>query len=469
MLGAVLFFAILWLADFPKPTIDDLFYCGAGLNLAGGGDLSNPLLIRQGFPSHYFFVYPPLQSYLLAGWLRVFGVSAASVLALHAAAFVVIACSAIVILRRNGAPAFLEWLAPLGVSAAFLSPGLRPEAFSVALVMAGFALYEISVGPRFMVTFLSFALIFLGGSAAPRMTPFTGMLAACLVLGFFLGPGADENLRTLRLAAVGTALVFAGLVFLVLIHFRLGEFLQTFRLHATRVTGVRLWQLKIFFRPITGVRQWPILAVAAALFVVCFRNPDTNLRRLGLAAGVGFPLGALLGALGHGSAWFASLIILVLGAPVLAGLSRTGRLALGGLFLAVFLVANTTTFVLMGGMLSGKVKFHDPPRADVLAIRSSSEHPALVDSAVARYTFDFRLPQGFIDWNYSAPFPGMNAVFDKINLPDLYLLGPGTVMYLESYGRLNLPVETWTPLGLRNWSSCRDPGQVFLVPATEIK
>ena len=38
----------------------------------------NPLIARQEFPSHYFFVYPPLHSFAFAGWLKVFGISAAA-------------------------------------------------------------------------------------------------------------------------------------------------------------------------------------------------------------------------------------------------------------------------------------------------------------------------------------------------------------------------------------------------------
>src|SRR5260370_29230652 len=57
--GALVFFCGLWLLDFPKPMVDDLFYTGAALNLAGGGDFFNAMLVRQGFPSHFFFLFSP--------------------------------------------------------------------------------------------------------------------------------------------------------------------------------------------------------------------------------------------------------------------------------------------------------------------------------------------------------------------------------------------------------------------------
>ncbi len=132
-------FLVLWLWEFPKPMMDDLFYAGAGLNLAAGGDFSNPYLAGQEFPSHYFFVYTPLHSYVLAGWLKVFGISTASMTGFQGVMFFVIAASTLFLLRRHEAPAWLEWLVPLGVCAAFLRGGLRVEALATALTMAGFA------------------------------------------------------------------------------------------------------------------------------------------------------------------------------------------------------------------------------------------------------------------------------------------------------------------------------------------
>src|SRR3982751_3830890 len=78
---AFVMFVLLWAMDFPKPFFDDLFFNGAALNLAQGGDFSNPLIARQGFPNHFFFLQPPLHSYAVYGWLSLFGISSASMLA----------------------------------------------------------------------------------------------------------------------------------------------------------------------------------------------------------------------------------------------------------------------------------------------------------------------------------------------------------------------------------------------------
>ena len=86
-----LFFASLWSLDFPKPYFDDLFFCGAGLNMAGGGDFSNPLIERQHFPGHYFFEQTPVHSYAIAGWMKIFGIGARSLTGFQEAMYLVMA------------------------------------------------------------------------------------------------------------------------------------------------------------------------------------------------------------------------------------------------------------------------------------------------------------------------------------------------------------------------------------------
>ncbi len=106
LFGCLIFFGILWLLDFPKPYVDDLFYTGAGLNMANGGDFSNSRLSRQ-FAEHFAFYYPPFHEYVLAGWLKVFGISPAALTGFQMVMYLLCAGSAIFILRRHRAPVWL--------------------------------------------------------------------------------------------------------------------------------------------------------------------------------------------------------------------------------------------------------------------------------------------------------------------------------------------------------------------------
>ena len=165
------FFLLLWRLGYPDPWWDDLFYNGAALNMAHGGDFSNPLLDRQGFPGHYFFVYPPIHSYAVYAWLSVFGVSAASLLAFQNMMYFFIAAALILLVCRHGAPRILPWIVPLAVMAVFLKLGLRPEAFAVAITMLGYVLFVLRRKTTICVWF-SFLLIAVGVMAAPRRVVF---------------------------------------------------------------------------------------------------------------------------------------------------------------------------------------------------------------------------------------------------------------------------------------------------------
>jgi hypothetical protein len=61
---AISFFALLWMLDFPKPFIDDLFNIGAALSMVGGGTFSNPLIIRQQFATNRYFPHPRTSPYV---------------------------------------------------------------------------------------------------------------------------------------------------------------------------------------------------------------------------------------------------------------------------------------------------------------------------------------------------------------------------------------------------------------------
>ena len=104
ILASLFLFGALWAMDFPDPMADDLFYSGASLNLAKGGDLSNPLLARQHFPGHLFLIYPPVHPYAQGWWMKVFGISAAAITGFQGLMYLITAVAAILYLRRQGAP-----------------------------------------------------------------------------------------------------------------------------------------------------------------------------------------------------------------------------------------------------------------------------------------------------------------------------------------------------------------------------
>jgi len=464
IIGALALFIFLWLMDFPKPMVDDLFYTGAGINLAQGGDLSNPLLARQEFPSHFFFVYPPLQSYLLAGWLKAFGVNALSMTAFVALLYFITAAATIAILRRHQAPVWLEWLAPLGVSTSLLAVGLRPEPVSIALTMAGFAFFECG-RKRPVSLLLAFCLMVLGASAAPRMALFSAALILLSVNRLWVLPTALRPASFRLWAAVGAGIILAILIFLIQIHFRVGEFWHSFHEHAQRVGGRRTNLLLNFLDEnayLTNA-QFPLVLLLAGLMIFAWQKEWCDLTRITLVLAGTFPVVALTGGLGAGTLWYIVLTLLFFAAVVVKNQTALES-KLKVVIVLAFCFANIGMLATVWGLLGGKIKSDRGPEAGVASdARSTPEHPVLVDSWVARYLFDYKIPAGILDIQFAAPFPKSHIV-GQMRAGDIYLVGPENVDVIKKATLLDLSPAAWIPFGLPNRYFYRYPCQVFVIP-----
>jgi hypothetical protein len=469
LLVSILFFGTLWLLDFPKPFVDDLFFCGAGLNLADGGDFSNPLIERQHFPSHFFFAQPPIHSYAIAGWMKLFGIGARSLTGFQNLMYLLAALATIAILRRHKAPGWLEFLVPLGVSAAFLPIGLREEPLSVALTMMGFAIIECGYS-RHVPVFFAFLLMFLGGATAPRLTLFAGTLI--LLAGFRLwqnstAPGWKH--WSFCLSVLG-ALLIVGFIFLQLIGFRLGEFGETFHLHAAfRVGGGKFQLLKEYFIGPLGKTQWPLYFLPPMLLFFASRQSRCEFFHGSIFIAGAFLVTALIGGIGIGSAWYAVLMMFYLAASISKNAARH-KIILPVVLSLVLLLANGKSLMNTVGILTGEVQNDRGGQfAEAVKLRSTPEHPVLVDEAVARYVFDYRIPRGFFDFEFSAPFPGTRLP-DFFQQQDVYVVSPRGVSFLKIHTRLDFPpLPNWSLLGLARWSSNwsfdKHPCSVFVIPA----
>lgn len=77
LIGLTVLWGLLVWRGFPFPHPDDQAFVGAALNLAQGGGLVNALLEQH----TSYSAYPPVYSYCLALWLKIFGISSAAVVA----------------------------------------------------------------------------------------------------------------------------------------------------------------------------------------------------------------------------------------------------------------------------------------------------------------------------------------------------------------------------------------------------
>lgn len=476
----ILFFTGLWLLDFPKPTYDDLFQAGAALNLADGADFSNPLIVRQEFPSHYFFVYPPLNSYVFAGWLKLFGINALSVTAFPIFNCIVISFATIWVLRRHKAWVGLEWFVPLGVLYGVLYLGLRPEPLAIALAMSGFALADAdATGKRGAFQVIGFLLIFLGCSAAPRVTLFTASLAAYAGYRAWRLAGNARERWNVVLWWVG-ALMVSGLIFLLMIHFQLAEFVRAFHFHAAgRISQVKLKVIWEYLHGYLGYLQLPLLLLPAALAVWAVTKPKDDLSRPALFVAAMVPLAFFTGGIGSATTWWAFLVMILLAGSLLTGLSKPGALGLQVSIFLIMTIVNRKTFAQCWGIASGNIKSDRGEQlAKVQSLQPTPEHPLLVDGWVARYVYDYRLPKGTIDAEWCVRFPGAGPgsyiipgdTTPQLRMGDVFVVGYYMKRSLEIYTQLPAsPPTTWNAFGMRQLSFESRPCHAYIITAEDCK
>jgi hypothetical protein len=462
LICSFLFFVFLWVLDFPKPFIDDLFYAGAGMNMAGGGDLSNPFIVRYFPGQHWFFAYPPVQSYALAGWFKLFGVNAAAATAFQVTMYFCMTVAIVAILKRHGAPTWLAWLVPLVAIDGFMERGLRPEALATALTWGGFAVIECGAR-RFLTVFIGFFLMFLAGATAPRLVIFD--VALILLAAWHLWQNARSNKAPIwhPVVAIAAALAGALLSFLMMIHFRFSEFWAELRLHSSVLNvgeHFRLW-------------QQALLVLGAFMAIFAWRYRHDRLVQICIAVGIAFCIALLTHTLNFGpGGWHALLVILFLAAVILKKMSRAIRVTLQSAVCLVFFCRNIPFILQIFGILSGRIESGCGNKIEAArALKPTADQQLLVDTVAARYVFDYRLPRGSLDFAFSVPFPMVGNVMPdliRISKPqDTLLLSPRFLAYVERSTYMTpRPRERWTFL---RWSFDRYPRKIYIVSAADFK
>lgn len=463
LVGAIVFFALLWLMDFPKPNYDDLFSTGAALNMAGGGDFSSPLIARQEFPGHFYYVHPPLYSYTLAAWLKILGISAVAATGFQMLMYIIITAATIALLRRYKAPTWLEWLVPLGVCIALLPMGLRYDAFSIALTMLGFALIECGFTGGLSV-FVAFLLMFLGASVTPRLTLFSGALILLSAFRLWRNSTAVGWNRWTFLGWGTMALLITCFVLLWMIGFHVGDYYATYHFHVNGVVSVGKIKLMAPFFFSQRYTAWPLWAVFLGALFISFRQPKVPLIQIGIFMALTFPAVAAIGGLSPDCVWYMILALFALAGSLLQTLSRRQTLFLSTALCLTLSLATFKTALHMVGIATGQIKADTGALRDqALALRPTPEHPLLIDTTVARYIYDYRIPVGCIDIGFAAPFPDEFVTTDDLRPGDLYITGPGTIRGLERDTYLTpRTFEYWNPLHFSLWSFERYPRHVVI-------
>jgi hypothetical protein len=262
------------------------------------------------------------------------------------------------------------------------------------------------------------------------------------------------------------AIIGAFLLFLLQIQFRLGEFLQNFRMHAQTLGGRRVNLIINFFNENAFLNdaQSPLILFAIGLFVFARPPKGCELGRTALTLAAVLPVVGLAGALGAGTLWYINLMLLLWASALLkAGPAFGLRLKL---MLALALcLANVEVPITAYGEFSGHISRDlGPEWQQASTLRSTPGRAVLVDESVARYALGYRITSGFFDMHFAMPFPHM-FTGRQMAAGDIYLVGPGTVDWLKACTLLDVPTPKWSPFALHNRQFASDPRRVFVIPA----
>lgn len=383
----------------PLPTTDDLFFYGAPIQIAQGGGLENPPLrgFLEGLGTTAYFCHVPLHPWALGLWLKLWGVSSAAILAFVWTVYAIGAAGLEILLRR------LRWALPerllllLVYLTLHLVSASRPDGLALALALSGGAVLSFDHRGRF---FAGSLLLGFGVLAYP-MAALWGLLAAALN---WLGtlPAQRRPWSAFALPFAAAAIICAAL-FWWMLDGRLAEWLRVFQwVRAER--GRPLWLMaqlvaEFLAAPRRDVLLVPVLFCLPVSLLLAWRwrqrLPAQTLPTVALALLTS--LGCALLYFAHSSMQTSILCgFLAAGAVITATGSRLALAGLTGVYLCTF-----SLWWLQAGFRQ------EPPAAERAAARAAAaravaEKRALrIDSASARYAFDFRLPPEAYDVIYS--------------------------------------------------------------------
>ena len=266
---------ILYAMGQPFPIADDIWYVGAAFNLSEGKGLANPYcpaLAAIGGLDHYYS-YGPLYSYVLAGWIDVFGRTRETLAVFQCLAGTCASLGLWRLLRDEFTDILLPGALSLAVATLLCGAGLRPDALGLALLAWG------SLLVRFKGVFIwgiCSLCLFLAVITSPNhfiLLPILFLAAFYFQLWVKQAAGREYMIR-------GAIVLFCGatvfLLFLYLIDFHLGEFLTVLNKNREKSAPYALLgNLKHFGDLHTTIRVLaqavePFLIMLGGASLVCF-------------------------------------------------------------------------------------------------------------------------------------------------------------------------------------------------------
>ena len=398
---------------FPFPFIDDPFYIGAGLNLAAGGGLANPLIEGSGT----FLRYLPLHSFVIAGWLKLFGTSAGAMVALYLLfGWVSTWCTirGFQILRKD----LLGWMAGLSIVIYCTCVGMRPDACSLCFAAVSF---RLGISRKQRTLYLAPFFAALAVAALPASMAMMFPWIAFLMI-------THKGMWKAVFAAGGVV----ALMLCMLIHWQIQPFLAEFLIENQGARADQIsWIRTEWKEPMGWIKFiYPFASVSLLIAWAALRRGLSWIDALA-SGSVILALYAIVNSVsGHRVMGLITVIVVGLYLEYLAPGPRWRRL----------LVAVNGLLIIGSGlrpMLQG-VTTERPSNGAQLLSQVQTAHPArlIIDEWSLRYVFGFHLEPGMIAIGQSAR-PFGRGVRISVKYPDeCWVMAAETVahFHLDPHG-----------------------------------
>ncbi|MEC4867494.1 MAG: hypothetical protein SAJ11_15580, partial [Jaaginema sp. PMC 1078.18] len=279
----VIFWLILYSLGYPLPYPDDLFFTGAAINLAKGGDFVNPLLSQWSVQTaERFFVQPPFHSYVLAAWLSLVGISTQSLLFFQCLCYITFSIFVALILRQYRIPFGGIYAVIVCFAAWMFSVGLRQDTLGMVFLAIGLWFLLRDRVFRYFWGFCFLGAFLLTTPLAIAYAPILGITVLWTNVKTY--PGNFKNYLLPRFGALLLAIAAIFLLFLCAIHFQLSQFFADLLWHASlrRSTWLQaisgaLWTLQVGYGEII---YGSVFLLFTVLLILLFGQWQNNTKQL---------------------------------------------------------------------------------------------------------------------------------------------------------------------------------------------
>jgi hypothetical protein len=411
-------------AGAPRPSNDDLFFIGPAIGLLKSGHLINPYTQTwvTDFGAPYFYVQVPGYFYAQAGWFYLFGLSTLSIVIFNWLVYIAAVVCMIIFLRRVAVPTYIGFLAGILFILSF-GKDLRPEPLSCALAFGALLLWEVRVkSPSTWRSNckVSFSVFLMG------LSILTYPMALAFIPPFVLLLHMNDHSSKIvpvwqiikeRLVPFSVAGLAVVAVLALMVHGRVTQFLHVLLMVRNQRAAGLSDAFPVFWKSVTEYSEWILTASCFVLFFMIgtgtiinrfvFRQGDEKQNNFVVCCFLAIVVGIFLypaRARVTGEVFALTSILTILHGWV------SGRLPW---ILWINLIFGVVIILQLQFLLLISFWCQRPPSPGNIEFVKrqliSTQKRICVDGTVARYVFDYRLPDNAVSFTYGMGSGALNA------------------------------------------------------------